>query len=306
MVDSRKSSLQIAPTKPFEFDFSLRFIRGFAPCASDHYCGQRQLVTGGYTDELPFIARVEPTDGSERLELDVDWLETQGNPDEVGLWIRRFLSLEDDLKPLYQAAEDDPPFKRVVDDLYGYHHVRFPSPFEAACWAALSQRTPMAVSKKLKHDLVAVAGETRRIEKVEISLFPTPERVLAHRRAVEKTIAHQQKVKTLMSAAEAFLSHDLYALDDEEIENVLRGVWGFGEWSSEFILLRGFGRLNRIPASERRLREAVARRYSLGKPEAAKDDLHRLGKRYGRKGGYWAHYIRVWTHFQDQSGMDPA
>lgn len=84
-------------------------------------------------------------------------------------------------------------------------------------------------------------------------------------------------------------------LDDDALEARLRDVWGFGAWSSEFILLRGFGRLSRAPVSERRLRQAVATLYELEiKGKRTRMILWRLGERYGRYIGYWAHYIRVW------------
>jgi DNA-3-methyladenine glycosylase II len=142
---------------------------------------------------------------------------------------------------------------------------------------------------------VEVAGEVASAGGVQIALFPSPERILANRVAVEQAIAHRRKSRTLMAAAEAFLAGDLYELDDEDLVDRLEAIWGFGKWSSEFISLRGFGRLDRIPTSERRLREAVARLYGLDKSEADEEDLQRLGGRYGDHVGYWAHYIRVWV-----------
>lgn len=41
-----------------------------------------------------------------------------------------FLSLDDDLTPFYAIAEEDPIFEPVMQELYGYHQVKFLSPFE--------------------------------------------------------------------------------------------------------------------------------------------------------------------------------
>jgi DNA-3-methyladenine glycosylase II len=44
--------------------------------------------------------------------------------------IRCFLSLDDDLRPFYAIGEADPAFAPVVKALYGYHQVKFLTPFE--------------------------------------------------------------------------------------------------------------------------------------------------------------------------------
>ncbi|MEJ2210731.1 MAG: DNA-3-methyladenine glycosylase 2 family protein [Anaerolineae bacterium] len=287
--------LLLRPVPPFDLAQSLAFLKGFPPLAGDQAFEANRLVSGGYAQGRPFLARVHQGVAGESLPVEIEWLRGPGSPEVVGQWLTRYLSLDDDLKPFYRIARGDPVLAPIVEDLYGYHHVRFPTPFEAACWAALSQRTPWQVARGLKQKLVEVAGEVVFADDARIALFPSPERILSNRLAVEQAIGHRRKARTLLAAAEAFLAGDLYELDDEDLADRLQAIWGFGAWSSEFILLRGFGRLDRIPTSERRLRKAVARLYGLDKPEASEEDLHRLGGRYGDQVGYWAHYIRGWA-----------
>lgn len=288
------ADLTIAPVKPFDFQESLAFLGGFVPCAGDHHCSNRTLATGGYADGKPFAARISEGKGG-MLAVDVDWLDDPGDLQEVGSFLGAFLSLDDELTGLYAAAERDPAFGKVVDDLYGYHHVRFSTPFEAACWAALSQRTSMSVGKRLKRALVEAYGRVELIDGTEISLFPTPEMVRDGTLAVGEVVDHDRKARTLIGAAEAFANEDLAALDDETLRERLEDVWGFGEWSSEFVSLRGFGRLSGTPRTERRLREAVAALYGLEIDAASDADLDRLSAPYEPLEGYWAHYIRVWV-----------
>ncbi|KZN23724.1 hypothetical protein A4G99_12720 [Haladaptatus sp. R4] len=289
-----ETKLTIDPVEPFEFEQSLAFLRGFVPCSGDHLCSTRSLTTGGYVEDHPFVASV--TEGDEgTLSVEVDWLENTGDLDAVGDWLRAFLSLDDDLTVLYEASKGDPAFERVVDGLYGYHHVCFSTPFEAACWAALSQRTPMQVAKKSKRVLVEACGRIVEVEGEEILLFPTPEMVRDDALAVHDAIDDERKAKTVLAAADAFANEDLSTLDDATIRERLADVWGFGEWSSEFIALRGFGRLSGIPRTERRLREAVAELYELGTEVATDADLDRLSEPYEPLEGYWAHYVRVWA-----------
>jgi DNA-3-methyladenine glycosylase II len=291
------ATVSIEPVAPFDFAHSLAFLDGFIPCAGDHQCSTGVLTTGGYADDDPFVARIAD-DEAGSLAVDVDWIDGTGNVDAVEGWIRSFLSLDDDLTDLYQAAEDDAAFGRVVDDLRGYHHVRFSTPYEAACWAALSQRTPMRVAKGLKRSLVELCGQIVERDGEEILLFPTPEMVHDAGPAVGDIIEHDRKTKTILAAAEAFTNEDLASLNDDTLQARLEDVWGFGDWSSEFVTLRGFGRLSGIPRTERRLREAVADLYGLDEARADDGDLDRLSAPYRPMEGYWAHYIRVWAFRQ--------
>jgi DNA-3-methyladenine glycosylase II len=43
-----------------------------------------------------------------------------------------FLSLTDDMGPFYAIAKKDPYFAHIIQELYGYHQVKFISPFENA------------------------------------------------------------------------------------------------------------------------------------------------------------------------------
>lgn len=298
MATRPAETLQLTPRQPFAFGQSLAFIQGFAPCSGDHVCAERTLTTGGYAGESPFVVRVTEAD-AETIDVEVEWLAGRGDGVAVAEWLRGFLSLDDDLTGLYEAAETDPPFGRVVDELNGYHHVRFTTPFEAACWAALSQRTPMGVARGLKRSLVEACGRVVKIDGQEVLLFPTPEMVADNAAAVEDAIGHDRKRKTVLAAAEAFEDDDLSTLGDDALRDRLEAVWGFGEWSSEFVALRGFGRLSGLPRTETRLREAVANLYELDTEEADDSDLDRLSEPYAPLAGYWAHYIRIWA-FRNQ------
>lgn len=101
MAATPAETLRITPQAPFEFTQSLAFLRGLILCSGDHACIERTLTTGG--SDSPFLARVTEAD-AETLSVDIEWL-------------RGFLSLDDDLSPLYEAAETDPAFGRVVDAL---------------------------------------------------------------------------------------------------------------------------------------------------------------------------------------------
>jgi DNA-3-methyladenine glycosylase II len=59
-----------------------------------------------------------------------------------------FLSLDDDLLPFYETGRKDQKFKPVIEQLYGYHQVKFPTPFEGTCWAILNPKKCNAYCQK--------------------------------------------------------------------------------------------------------------------------------------------------------------
>lgn len=295
------ATLRLEARPPFSFEHSLAFVDGFTPCSDNRVCRDEMLVSGGYAASVPFVAcvRTDPAsrrDGeSDALCVDVTWPAAPGDVAAVGEALRASLSLDDDLQPLYRAAAADPSFAAVVAALHGYHHVRFPTPFEAACWAALSQRTTWAVATRQKRALVEAAGHLATVDGQDVACFPTPERVLAAREAVAAAIDHARKRKTILGAAEVFAAEDLQTLPDASLADRLAEIWGFGPWSIEFVTLRGFGRLSRLPRTERRLREAVATVYDLDSEAATDAEMTRLSAPYAPQEGYWAHYIRAWA-----------
>lgn len=156
----------------------------------------------------------------------------------------------------------------------------------------------MAVSRRLKPALVEACGRIVEADGRDIALSPTPALVQSDPGAVRAAVDHDRKSKTVLAAADAFATEDLAALDDAALRDRLRDIWGFGEWSSESVALRGFGRPSDIPRSVRRLREAVASRYGLDTGAADDEALDRLSAPYAPRQGYWAHYVRVWAFRQ--------
>jgi DNA-3-methyladenine glycosylase II len=192
---------------------------------------------------------------------------------------------------MYEVATADEAMAPVVADLFGYHHLRFPTPFEAACWAALSRRTPPPVAAGLRDALVRAAGRVVEVDGRDVSLFPTPAMVRGHPAAVRDALDDERRAETVLAAAEAFVEADLSGLDTPTLRDRLEAVRGFGPRSAAFVAFRGFGRPSVLPAAEPRLRTAVGDAYGLADPTA--EDVRRLADRYGDYRGYWAHYLRV-------------
>ncbi len=207
-----------------------------------------------------------------------------------------FLSLKDDLQAFYRIGRDDPDFAPIIEHLYGYHQVKFLTPFENACWAVLTQRNPMQIAQKTKQELIERYGSSLKVNGTVYWAFPEPIQIaVVNEGELLKVIRNDRRTEYLIAAARAFSEVNeefLKTAPDEEVEAWLRNIKGIGEWSATFIMVRGLGRMERIPLTETRLLEAASKVYDHGE-ELSPNELKRIADKYGPWQGYWAHYIRV-------------
>ena len=150
----------LSATPPFDFAQTLRFIAAFTPMAGEQQIGDGALRKAVMVEQSPVVFTVDAMGDLEQPCLRFTLASAAPLSDATERAavdrIRFFLSLDDDLRPFYAAAQaSDPAFLPVIQRLHGFHQVKFLTPFENACWAVLTQRTPMAVAHALKQRLVA-------------------------------------------------------------------------------------------------------------------------------------------------------
>lgn len=207
-----------------------------------------------------------------------------------------FLSLNDDLLPFYRIGREDADFAPIIELLYGYHQVKFLTPFENACWAVLTQRNPMKLAQKTKQALIEKYGNQLEVHGIVYRAFPEAIQIaVADSEEILKLIRNDRRAEYLIATAQAFSEVDdefLKTAPDEEVEAWLRTIKGIGEWSATFIMIRGLGRMEYVPLTEARMLEVASKVYGHGK-ELSREDLIETAERYGPWQGYWAHYLRV-------------
>lgn len=290
----------LAPTPPFDFAHTLRFLGEFAPTRDEQAVAPETLTRAIFVAGRPLLFRVAASGTPDAPRLDhtihADAPLDTATVRAAGERLSRYLGTTDDLRPFYAIGRADPAFAPVLDQLHGYHQVTFPTPFENACWAVLTQRTPMAVARRAKDELTRRYGAVLRREGVEYPAFPEAAALAdADPDALLEIVGNARRTDYLRAVAEAFAGVDevwLRAAPYDEAEAWLRAIRGIGAWSAAFILLRGLGRMERYPTGEERLNAIVSRRYLDGR-EATSGEIARIAAPYGPWAGYWAHYLRV-------------
>lgn len=294
---------RLRPVPPFDFAQTLRFLGTFTPTDREQTLGVGSLTKAVrvHGQTVGFDLRSAGT--VEAPELTCDLFSDQPlapRIEEAALnKVRFFLSLDEDLEPFYTLARQDPPFKNVLRQLYGYHQVKFLTPFENACWTVLTQRTPGTIARQMKRRLMETYGGS--VQTPDGSLWAFPEPVdLAKASASELAglLGNPRKGDFLAAAVQAFAQVDEAWLRQgpyDEVMTWLCSIRGIGPWSATFVLLRGLGRMDRLPLDDpgggltREMINAATHVYGPLSFQA----LGECARHYGVWQGYWGHYLRA-------------
>lgn len=253
---------------PWSLRTSRRFWEGFAPAA---------IPSGGDPDALharfvsehdwaPATAHVTQDNGTARIEILGD-----GDLDAAAGQVARFLSLDIDATGWPAVADRDPMIADAQRALPGFRPCGFHSPYEAAAWAVLSQRTRVPDAARLRRELIATHGDD--------GAFPAPAD-LNH--AIEKgvLVLPGRKAEYLAAVAQAALGGilngpRLRALPEDDTRDQLLSITGIGPFAAELALIRGANTVDVLPRAERRLDAEITHLYGPGATLADVSDTWR-------------------------------
>ena len=294
-------SFALSPAPPLEFDHTLAALAHFPASAVT-----RRLQAGGFrqawrpapgADPRLVTVRALGTVERPRLRVGVDGTLAEGERAAIAGTLERALALDLDVRPLEQV--DDPAFAPVLAALRGYHPPRFTTPFEAACWTLVRQRTPHRFAEATMARIVEALGAYAGGGDAGFRLFPEPADLGdASRPVLLAATNNTRKVDRLVAAGRAFTGIEvewLWTASYEEGYRWLLSVPGMGPWSAEFVLQRGLGRFERVPWTDTAALEAISRVYTAGF-RIARGSARELAERYGWLQGLWLQYLKRYVY----------
>jgi DNA-3-methyladenine glycosylase II len=179
----------------------------------------------------------------------------------------KWLVLADlDLRPFYRLVGEHPIMGPVTSSLNGLKPLRPPTLFEMAVIAITEQQLSLAAAFYIRRRLVQRFG---RLIKA-VWRFPLPNQLArAPLRALTGCGLSRRKAEYVkeLAARIADGSLDLDALarqSDSRAREELLALRGFGEWSVQYILARGFGRPNVLPLEDVGLRRVTGYYFARG------------------------------------------
>lgn len=287
---------KLKPKSPFDFKQTLNFLN--MVMSDDKFSGEEYLTRALLVDGQIFAFKIINQGSVEEPLLDYNIY----SPEKISKPVKNklldqivfYLSLDDDLKIFYDLSKDDPVFQEIIKNLYGFHHPKFLSPFESACWAVISQRTNMKFAYRIRQDLIDQLSQRIDINGTVYKAFPDPRQILEiEKEDLNSILKNKRKTVYLKEIAGAFQTTDLDFLkksSSEDLKNWLLDIKGIGEFSAELELIRGFGRMEILPTHDKRLLSCFKNIYGENKN---KNDLIKYSNRYNEYKGYWALYMRV-------------
>jgi len=166
------AGFSLTPAGPFSLAATGEFLGAAAPLAG----------TSAADEALRLVFPLDDLSGSGGAVL----RETDGAVEGVATGpaaavreqVARILSLDVDARGFVAVGEDDPVVGRLQRRFAGLRPPLFSMPFEAGCWALLSQRTQMRQAAALRQRLVEELGEPVDLEGGPLCAFPLPQRIL--------------------------------------------------------------------------------------------------------------------------------
>ncbi|MBP2706913.1 DNA-3-methyladenine glycosylase 2 family protein [Microbispora sp. RL4-1S] len=274
---------------PFDFGAALRFVEDW-PATSGLPSDGRALRFAycAESDWLPIGVTVTAAPGG------VSVATTRAAGPRIRAEVARILSLDVDGTGFAELGETDPELGDLQRRSPGLRPVCFWTPWEAACWAVIVQRSSMLIAARVKQRIAERYGAMVTLDGREHPAFPPPVTLLE----AGGLGLPAQKEEWLRGLAEAALdgvltAEHLRALPPEEALAQLRALPGVGPFSAGLILIRGAGAPDAFPGDEPRLFSILREAYGL--PEDAPPVAYReLAER-------WRPY-RSWASFLFRAG----
>lgn len=277
---------------PFDLPLSLRAAASFLPPT-----GPVPLILRVAVDAGADAAVIELRQASASISATSNPLLRTARLREIGSWM---IAADLDLRPFYRLAAGHPQLGPITSALVGLKPLRPPTLFEMAVIAITEQQLSLAAAFRIRTRLIERLG--RPIDGLWV--FPSPAKLAAA--ALDELRAcglSARKADHLTELAERVACGriDLEGLrlrSDAEAREILHSVRGLGPWSIDYILVRGLGRPDSLPASDVGLQRVVGEQLSGRRMSA--DELVRVLEPFRPFRGLAAFYASVYARLSSR------
>ena len=250
----------LRPRPPFRLDLTVWALRRRAHNVVDVFDGgiwRRVLVVG----KSPVGVTVRQTRGGSHPEVEVRISAARPRTvkSEVSAIVARMLGLDRDLSDFYRRARGDAHLNDLAERLRGMKPVRYGTVFEAFANAVACQLVSLSAGMHVLNRIAEACGVLVNADHATASMrsFPPASAIARSNPDVLRTLGlSRQKGEYLIGLARLAIDPkdrdfaSIERLADDDAVARLSKVRGVGRWTAEYVMLRGFGRINIFPGDD--------------------------------------------------------
>lgn len=249
-----EETFNLSPLLPFRLDFTVWTLRRRQKNQIDSWDGAtytRIFVVDNTVIQCKVIQK------NNELEVTLKSSNPLKNTQSIiANYLKKMLGLELHIEDFYRLSKNDIHLQPLAKSFTGVKPPRFPFIFEALLNAISCQQVTLDFGILLLNRLAESFGQKFEDENKIQYAFPIPEDLdSASEQDLKKIGFSYQKARAIKDLVQSVLSKDtlfsgLENMTNEEVVIFLSELRGIGRWSSEYVLLRGLGRLNVLPGDD--------------------------------------------------------
>ena len=277
----------VRPVPPFRLDLTAWALRRRPRSLIDRWDGsiyRRVISVGG--GEVEVAVRQAGSSAEPRLIVSTTPpLRNSAQRHQIRGVLDRLLGLRLDLTRWHRLAARDERLAPMAARFRGVKPPRFATLFEALINAFACQQLSLEVGLELLNRLATRYGSSVHADDGDHYALPNPGDVASLRPAQLRALGFSaQKVRAIKDLARAITQGrlDLEALaheSDQMVRQRLQELRGVGRWTVEYVLLRGFGRLDVLPGDDVGAQKRLAAWLGWRRP-LDYDDVHHVAERW--------------------------
>jgi DNA-3-methyladenine glycosylase II len=307
-----RRSVELEPVPPYDFKLALRYVATSPSAVLEQVFDTDGIYRRALTIERQDVLLSLRSIGTlERprllLEIHSDAMVDAAVENAAAGLVRRVFTLDSDAGEFADLAGRDPVFGTLIRRLHGVRPILIPDPFEALIWAVIGQQINVTFARKLKLALVDLCGRYLQTTTGIYALAPEPEAICAldFEQLRARQFSRQKAAYVLeLSHAAASGALDLLQLASSPFEEALTTLTrfkGVGRWTAEYVLMRGLGSRDSLPAGDLGLRAIIGRWYGFGR-HATESEVRLIAERWAGWRGWSAFY---WWYALQNKWMSP-
>lgn len=248
---------EIKALPPFRLDYTVWALRRRDHNLVDRWdgvCYRRALLIN---DVVVEISVSQPNVKDSTLLIEVSGASHSKELEyEISKIIRKTLGIERNCSGFYTTAKKNERLLILSKKFVGVRPPRFPSTFEALVNAIACQQLTLDFGITVLNRLSEAVGRSLPNSSDNLRSFPSPKDVsVLSVEDLRSMSFSRQKATAIINIAKS-ISEDnvdldrLETLDNEKLSAELQDIKGIGRWSAEYVLLRGFGRIDIFPGDD--------------------------------------------------------